>query len=572
MRSVEELAESFDLIADLSEIMGEVRFKILAYRKAAEVVRFIGEPLLRSSDPKELRNYPGIGEGIAGKIAEYNETGRINKLEELKEEMPPELVELLLVPDLGPKSARLVYDRLGIRSLDDLEAAAEQHQLAQLRGLGPKAEENILEGIRQLRSGTGRMLLSEAHRTAREIIGRLREAFPQMRLDTAGSLRRMRETIGDVDILAASSDASTVMDVFTHLPMARRVLSQGETKSSIRTGAGLQVDLRVVEPEQWGAAQQYFTGSVSHNVKLREIAKKRGLKLNEYGVFRISDGTRIAGETEEDVYASLGLKLPPPELRENRGEIEAAQLDRLPRLIARDMIRGDLHVHTTASDGYAEIERLREGARKLGYAYLGIADHAASLRIAKGLSVDALLAQVSLIRRLNERKDGPCLLAASELNIDAEGGLDYEDAVLAELDYAVASIHGGFRQSREQITRRILKAMQNPHVRIIAHPTGRLLGARAPYEVDLQAVIEEAAATGTALELNAFPDRLDLSDEHLLAAKQLGVKIAIDSDAHRAEHLEHMLYGIAIARRGWLEAQDVVNAMELPALKTWLQG
>ncbi len=571
MGKSEELSRAFEELAELSEIKGEVRFKVNAYHKAAEIARSHGEELLALDDLKELRKYPGIGEGIAKKILEFKRTGTISKLEELKEEVPVELISLLQVPNLGPKRAKLIYDELGVRTVEELQAAAEAHQLAGLHGLGPKAELNILEGIRHLQTTSGRLLLHTAYRIQEEITRALSEKLPALKTSPAGSLRRMKETIGDIDILAASRKPLEVMDAFCSLGMVDKVLLRGETKSSVLTAEGLQVDLRVVKPEEYGAALQYFTGSQAHNVRVREIAKKDGKKINEYGVFRVEDDRRLAGESEEEVYASLGMACPPPEIREDRGEVEAALRGELPELLRREDIRGDLHAHTDASDGVADLAEMRKAAERLGYRYLAVTDHAAGLKVAGGLSRERLLRQVEEIRRLNARGDSPVtLLAGSEVNIDNQGGLDYDDEVLSCLDVVVASVHAGFKQDRETVTRRVIRAMRNPHVKIVAHPTGRLIGQRPPYDIDLAAVMEEARRTGTALELNAFPDRLDLGDENLMRARAMGVMIAIGTDAHRPEHLDFMLFGVATARRGWLSRSNLLNALDADELLEWL--
>jgi len=571
MGKVDELSRAFEELAELSDIKGEVRFKVNAYHRAAEVVREVGEEIFQAEEVKELRRYKGIGEGIAKKILEFKRTGTISKLEELKEEIPVELISLLQVPNLGPRRAKLVYDELGVRTIEELKEAAEAHRLAELHGLGPKAEQNILEGIRHLQTTTGRLPIHRAHRIQEEIIRLLGERMPGLSLSPAGSLRRMKETIGDIDILAASKEPEAVMEAFCSLPITEKVLLRGDTKSSVLTTDGLQVDLRVVAPEEYGAALQYFTGSKAHNVRVREIAKKAGKKVSEYGVFRVKDNRRLAGASEEEVYAELGMDCPPPELRENRGEVEAALEHRLPALLTMEDIRGDLHVHTEASDGTADLLDMRAAAEAMGYRYLAITDHAANLKVANGLDRERLLRQVEEIERLNAKKDSPVLLlSGTELNVGNRGEVDYDPEVLFRLDVVIASIHGGFRQPREQITRRILEAVRNPHVKIVAHPTGRLIGQRPPYEVDLKAVMEAAAETGTALELNAFPDRLDLNDENLLEARSRGVMIALGTDAHRREHLAFMFYGVATARRGWLGREHVLNAMEPEELLAWL--
>lgn len=571
MSDVDELAAAFEALAELSEIKGEVRFKVNAYRRAAEVARSQGEELLQLEDVKELRKYPGIGEGIAKKILEFKRTGSISKLEELKEEVPVELIPLLQVPNLGPKRAKLVYDELGVRTIEELQEAAEAHKLAELYGLGPKAEQNILEGIRHMQTTSGRLLIHRAHRIQKEIAALMLERIPGLGISPAGSLRRMKETIGDIDILVSFKNAEAVMDAFSTLPLVDKVLLRGDTKSSIVTKEGLQVDLRVVLPQEYGAALQYFTGSQDHNVHVREIAKKDGKKINEYGVFRVADNRRLAGKTEEEVYEALGMACPPPEIRENRGEVEAALKGELPVLVEHADMRGDLHVHTEASDGIASLVEMREAAAKMGYRYLAITDHAANLRVAGGLDTDRLLSQVEAIRKMNDAGDSSVtLLSGTELNIDNDGGLDYDEEILSLLDVVIVSVHRGFKQQREQVTRRIVTAMHNPHVKVVAHPTGRLIGQRPPYDVDLHAVMHEAKETGTALELNAFPDRLDLKDEHLMEAREVGVKIAIGTDAHRREHLYFMLYGVATARRGWLGKDDVLNTLDKEELTAWL--
>jgi DNA polymerase (family 10) len=567
------LALAFDELADLSEIRGDVRFKVVAYRRAAETVRNLGPEVLKQDSLARLKELPGVGEGIAKKILEFRRTGSISKLEELKQEIPEELIALLKVPNLGPRRARLVFDELGVRSIDDLRDAAEAHRLAGIKGLGPKVEENILTGIHNLQAISSRMLINQAYDQAAAIIEAMSARLPGLRASTAGSLRRMKETIGDIDILVAAVNPQEVMEVFCGLPLADRVIARGETKSSILTRDYLQVDLRVVVPDSWGAALQYFTGSKEHNVRLRELARHRGLKVNEYGVFTLEGEESVAGASEEEVYAALSMQTPPPEIREDRGEIEAALQGRLPDLVTLEQVRGDLHVHTRDSDGYHTLREMREAAAELGYAWLGICNHAANLRVARGMSREDLLALADEIEELNAAGDSPVtLLAGCELNIGNEGELDYDDTTLARLDFCVASIHGGFSQSGEQITRRIVTAMRNPHVKIIGHPTGRLISSRPPYEVDMEEVIRVAAATGTALELNAFPDRLDLNEHYLCQARQEGVKIAINTDAHRSEHLRYMFYGIAVARRGWLEPGDVLNVLEAAELKNWFGG
>ncbi len=569
-RDVGALVRAFEELADLSEIKGEVPFKVAAYRRAAEAVREMGDEVFGRDSVAALKEIPGIGQGIAKKILQFREEGAIDALERLKSEVPPELLALLDVPGLGPRRTRLVYEELGVRNLEDLRHAAEYHRLAGLKGLGPRIEAAILEGLDNLQATSGRMLINQAYDQAAEIIEALRRRLPGLRVSAAGSLRRMRETIGDIDILAAAEDPEAVMRAFRGLPLADRVIAQGGTKTSILTASRLQVDLRVVSPEEWGAALQYFTGSKEHNVRLRELARRRGLKVNEYGVFEVEGGRRVAGETEEEVYASLGLAVPPPEIREDRGEIEAALAGRLPDLLTLESVRGDLHVHTRDSDGSNTLREMRAAAEELGYSWLGICNHAAGLRVARGMSRGALEALIEEVAGLNAAGDSPVtLLCGCELNIDSDGGLDYPDEVLEKLDFAVASVHGGFRQPRGQMTRRIVKAMRNPWVKVIGHPTGRLISSRPPYEVDMEEIIEAAVETSTALELNAFPDRLDLNEHHLRQAARAGARIAVNTDAHRAEHLCYMLYGVATARRGWLGPADVLNVLGTEELREW---
>jgi DNA polymerase (family 10) len=571
MDDVDRLAECFDYLAELSDIKGEVRFKVNAYERAAELVRTRGEEIIAKDNLKELKAFPGIGEGIAKKILEFKETGTISKLEELKAEIPIELVTLLQVPNLGPKRAKLIYEELKVRNIDELREAAEAHRLAELRGLGPKAEQNILDGIDHMANFSGRLMLQKAYEMQREICSQMRDALPGLIINPAGSLRRMKETIGDIDLLVASTDASLVMKTFLSLPSTARILVSGDTKSSILTPRGLQVDLRVVRPEEYGAALQYFTGCQAHNIRVREIAKKAGLKVNEYGVFTLKDDRLIAGEDEAGVYAALGMAWPPPEIRENRGEIEAAIENAIPALVELADIKGDLHTHTDWSDGMDSLEEMRAAAEAQGYRYLAITDHAMSLKIAGGLDRERLLEQIRRIRELNARGDSPVvLLSGSELNIDNDGNVDYDQDILAMLDVTIASIHSGLRQPRGQITRRLMKAMRNPHVKIIGHPTGRIIGQRAPYDVDLRAIVEEAATTGTALELNSFPDRLDLNEDNLREASEAGALISLGTDSHRSRQLEFMFYGVSAARRAWLTPSDIINGMDLNELLEWL--
>ncbi|MEW6188767.1 MAG: DNA polymerase/3'-5' exonuclease PolX [Actinomycetota bacterium] len=568
----EEVANILDEIADLLDIRGEMSFKVQAYHRAANSIRSLREDINVLYKEGNLREVPAVGKGIAEKIVELLETGSLPYYEDLREEIPPSLVELMRIPGLGPKKAKFLYDALSITTIDELLEAARAHRLRGLRGMSAKTEENIIKGIQQLRRARERILLFEAHPIAERFIKNLRRQPFVERADMAGSLRRMKETIGDIDLLAASYGSHKVMDYFCNMPEVAQVLAKGDTKSSIIARNGLQIDLRVVNPNQYGSALQYFTGSKEHNIHLREIARKRGLKINEYGIFEMEMDRRIGGEKEEEIYEVLGMSYIPPVLREDRGEIERGIEDSLPRLIQLEDVRGDLHVHSSWTDGLSKIGRIAEAAIELGYEYIAICDHAEQLKVAGGLSKKELRAQIEEIMRLNEELGGITILCGIELNIDNDGKVDYEDEFLKELDIVVASIHGGFRQPKEQLTKRTLSAIYNEHIDIIGHPTGRILGRREPYAIDLKTVFKAAAETNTILELNSFPDRLDLNDIQLREAKEeYGIKFAINTDAHSAGQLAYIEYGVATAQRGWLEPEDVINTYPLDKLREILK-
>jgi DNA polymerase (family 10) len=482
------------------------------------------------------------------------------------------VIELIRVPGLGPKKAKALYDELAIASIDDLEEAIAEGRLAGRAGFGPKTVENIAEGIARYRTLTSRILLANALPLAEKLADDLRALPGVSQAAYAGSVRRMKETVGDIDVLVAADDGASVMAAVRDLPIVTDVIASGEAKTSVMTTSGRQADIRVVAPDAWGAALQYFTGSAEHNLRVREIAKARGLKVSEYGVFRAADGERLASATEADVYAALGMAEMPPEVRENTGEVELALEGRVPDLVTLGDIRGDLHSHTVATDGRSTLEQNRARAAELGYEYLGVSDHAYELRMVGGLDLSELEEQWERVDELNASGDGgPVLLKAIELNIDDEGGVDYPPEVLARFDYCIASLHHGFNQPREQATRRLVVAMENPYVDIIGHPTGRLLGRRDPFALDMEAVIAKAAETGTILELNAHPERLDLNDVHLRMARKAGVRIAINTDAHEATQFSHLRWGVATASRGWLSAADVLNAQPLPVMRSWLK-
>jgi DNA polymerase (family 10) len=549
----QQIADIFNEIAQLLELKNENVFRIRAYRRAAQNIEALSKDVASLSS-EELEAVPGIGKDLAAKVREFLETGRIAKHEELKAAAPGGLLELLRVPGLGPKKAKLLSDKLKVKGIDDLEAAVRAGRLNGLPGIQKRTEENILKGIELLRRGTERRPIGRVLPLAEEIVRRMRSSAHVDRIEVAGSIRRWKDTVKDIDILATSRDPAAVMAAFVNLPQTGRVLAHGETKSSIITDDGIQVDLRVVDKDSFGAALQYFTGSKQHNIKLREMGVRAGLKINEYGVFREPGEKKIGGTKEEDVYRALKLAWIPPELREDTGEIEAALEGRLPDLVTLADIKGDLHVHTKWSDGSHDLDTMVQEARKRGYRYIAVTDHTKGLAVAHGLDEKRLREQMRLITRVNEKLRGFTVLAGTEVDIRAG------------LDIVVASVHSGFKQSQEQITRRILAAVRNPCVNVIAHPTGRLLGERDAYAVDLDAVLKEAAKYGVAMEINAYPLRLDLSDLHTRMAKGYGVPLVISTDTHVANQFDYMAYGVSVARRGWVEKKDVLNTLSCEQL------
>ena len=561
----QEIAKIFNDIADLLEIKGENPFRIRAYRRAAQNIEGLAKDVAEISNDA-LLTVPGIGQDLAGKIEEYVRTGKLQFYEDLKKEVPGGLSALLSVPSLGPKTAKLLFEKLNIKDLETLEQLARDHKLTGLPGIKEKTEENILKGIEMLKRGLERKPLGKVLPIANDILEHLKKNAPVKKLTIAGSIRRWKETIKDIDILATSENPKEVMKAFVHLPRVREILMQGPTKSTVIIHEDLQVDLRVVEEESFGAALAYFTGSKAHNIRLREMAVRAELKINEYGIFREKDDKRLGGEKEEDVYQILGLPYIPPELREDTGEIEAALSGKLPKLVEPGDIKGDLHVHSKWSDGSHDFEELITEARKRGYHYIAITDHSKGLGIARGLTAERLLEEKKQIDSLNKRLKGFKLLAGIEVDIRSDGQLDLPDDVLKKLDIVVASIHSGFKQKKEQLTRRLVSAMKNPHVSIIAHPTGRLIGERDPYDIDMNSILKAAKENGTAIEINAYPLRLDLNDVYARMAKEKGIPLAISTDAHTIHHFDFMTYGISIARRGWLEKENVLNTLNYDAL------
>jgi DNA polymerase (family 10) len=565
-----EIAGLFTRMADLLEYRGDNPFRIRAYRRAAQNLESFSGDLERLAQEGQLQTLSGIGPDLAQKIAEYLSTGAIGALDRLQRSVPKGVMELLEVPGVGPKTAKVLTDRLRISSVAELEKAAKAHRLRGLPGFQETKEQNLLKGIEIVKKGRERMHLGIAMPLANQLLALLGRAPGVERVSTAGSLRRMKETIGDLDLLAASTKPARAMEALCRSPFCARILASGETKSSILTPDGVQVDLRVVDPDSFGAALQYFTGSKEHNVRLRELAVRQGLKVNEYGVFRVKTGRRVAGREEADVYRALGLPWIPPELREDQGELDAAKGGTLPALVEPSDIRGDFHIHTNWSDGSDSLEAVAAALSARGYAYAAICDHSRSLKVAHGMSIQRLRQQMAKIRAWNARSKRLRLLMGSEVDILSDGSMDYPDHVLAELDFVVGSIHSGFSQSESMLTRRLVTAMRNPYVTLIAHPTGRLMGQREPYAVDLEAVFKSAKATGTALELNAYPRRLDLCDTAARRANALGVMLAVSTDTHSLDQLDQMAIGVGVARRAWIAPERLLNCRSLKELLTWI--
>ncbi len=554
------ISNIFNNIADLLEIKGENPFRIRAYRKAAFAIESLSKDVAGMTQ-EELQEIPGIGKDLSAKIEEFCRTGAVEAYENLKTDMPESLIDLFAVPGLGPKTVSLLYNKFKVKDIDQLEQLARGHKLAGIPGIKEKTEANILKGIELRKRFSTRHPIGRIMPLADEIIAHLAEQSPVNRISLAGSLRRWKESVQDIDIIATSKDPEAVMKTFAKMPAVTRVIMKGPTKSSVLLKEGIQVDIRVVSEDSYGAALAYFTGSKAHNIRLREIASKAGMKINEYGIFREKDDKKLGGKDEKDVYTVLGLQFVPPELREDTGEIEAAASGSLPELIALSDIKGDLHIHSNWSDGSEKLETLAETAKTKGYEYIAVTDHSKGLGVARGLDEKRLLEQKQKIDAINRKLKGTKILSGVEVNIKSDGSLDCDEAVLRQLDVVVASVHSGFRQAGDKITKRMISAMENPYVSVIAHPTGRLIGEREAYELDMEKVLEAAAKTGTAVEINAYPMRLDLSDSHVKAAKAKKVSLVISTDAHNSGQFEFMNYGVAVARRGWLEKEDVLNTL-----------
>jgi DNA polymerase (family 10) len=572
MMNNRQLADTFTLIANLLEIKGEIIYKTLAYRKASESLMGLGREASEYWKQGKLKDIPGVGKAIAEKIDELFNTGKLEFLEKLKSEVPEELAGWLPVPGMGPKKIAMIWKELGITSLADLEAAAKNGKVRDLPGMGAKSESAILEGIASLARRTGRIPLGRAYPLAQEIIETLKGVKGVVAAETAGSLRRMRSTVGDLDIIVAVEDSSVVMETFINLPRVSRVLGKGEFKSSIEFTDGVRAQVWVHPPREFGTALQYATGSKDHNVQLRQIALDKGLSLSDHSFKKVKGGKEIFCATEEEVYDTLGLPWVPPELREDRGEVQAAKANKLPKLIEVKDIKADLQTHSTWSDGKLSMLEMAQAAAKRGIKVIAFTDHSVSLGVTGGLSMDDHKKQAAEIKKIQKQLgDKILVLHASEVEIKADGSLDYPDEFLASLDLVVASLHTSLRQPREKVTQRVLNAIRNPHVDIIGHPTGRLIPDREGADLDMDVVLNAAAETGVALEINAHPSRLDLDDVYARRAQELGIPISINTDAHSEADFDMLFYGVATARRAWLTKKDVINTWPKKKLLDWLK-
>jgi DNA polymerase (family 10) len=563
------IAQVFQDMADLLELKEENPFKIRAYQRAAHTIEGLPVELEQVIEESKLREIPGIGEAIARKITELSTTGRLEVYEKLRSEFPEGIVSLMAIPGLGPKTATRLFRELGVSTIDGLEEAIVEGRVAALYRLGDKTAENILRHIQKLRRKDQRVPLGKALPLAEQVLASLNELPGVRNLVPAGSLRRFKETVGDVDIMGTAADPESVLRAFVQLPQVEEVLGQGITRSSVLVSGGLQVDLRMLEHDCFGSLLQYFTGSKEHNIALRERVVRQGLSLNEYGITVIETGEIEKFAAEEAFYERIGLQWIPPELREGRNEIERAEKSALPKLIEVLDIRGDLHVHTEWSDGHDSIEAMATAARARGYQYLAITDHSAGRGIAHGLSEERLRQQIAEVKALNQKLNGIRLFTGIEVDIRADGTLDYPDDVLGELDVVIAAVHSAMGQGSEKMTRRIIHALENPNVSILAHPTCRLLGIREAIDVDLEEVFRAAARRNTAIEINAMPDRLDLKDTHVLRAKELGVKLIIGTDAHSVEQLDLIRFGVGVARRGWCRSEDILNTRSVEEVEAF---
>lgn len=575
-----DIADLFEKIAVMLEIKGEIIHRVLSYRRAGETIRELPRDLRAIAAEGTLTTLPNIGDTLAAKITELLQTGKLEFYERLSAEIPPDLVSIVGINGVGPKKAKLFWKELGIITVEELKAAAQAGKLRNLAGMGEKSEKKIIEGIEALARRTNRVPIGTALPAAQAILNQLMSVPGALEGAIGGSIRRGRPTIGDIDILIASDNASPIMDMLVSMENVARVLGHGPTKSSVELLNGLQVDVRVLEKARWGTALSYFTGSQAHNVRLRELALKQGWSLNEHAFSPVNtEGTIIEDapkklcSTEEEVYSILGLPWIPPELREDSGEIEAAQADKLPTLVSLPDLRGDLHMHTTWSDGKLSVREMAEAALARGREYIVITDHSRSLGIGNGLSIERLLAQQEEVRRVDADMNGRIrVFHGTEMDINADGSLDYPDEVLEKLDFVIASLHVSLRQERAVITQRVLNALHNPHVDLIGHPRGQLYPDREPADLDMDAIFEAAKQSGTALEINSNPRRLDLEAQYARRATELGIPIAINSDAHVAEQMDLLPYGILTARRGWVETHSVINTWSVGQFMVWTRA
>lgn len=559
----QEIAKILYEIADLLEIEG-VEFKPRAYRRAAQNIESLSVDIEELYKKEQLDKIPGVGKSIAEKIKEYLETGKVRKLEELRKKIPVDIESLSAVEGLGPRMIKTLYEKLGVKNLDDLERVCKERRLRRLKGFGEKLERKILENIQLVKQRQQqRFLLGFVLPEANAIVEELKPYVKKISL--AGSIRRRKETIGDVDILAVADEPEYVMDLFTGMKRVEKVLAKGKTKSSVRLYGGIQVDLRIVEEESFGSALQYFTGSKEHNIEVRKIAIKHGYKLNEYGLFK--GEKKIAGKDEEEVYKALGMQWIPPELRENRGEIEAALNGSLPKLVEYEDVKGDLQMHTKWSDGANTIEEMVQEAKKLGHKFIAITDHVGSLKIAGGMDEEDVKEQAKEIEKIREKYDDIYIFHGVEANIMKDGSLDVSNSLLKEVDLVLASVHSAFRMDEKEMTKRVIKAIEHEYVDIIAHPTCRIIQKREPIKLDIEKVFEAAKENDVIMEINAYPDRLDLNDIHTKMAIEMGIKISIGTDAHSKDHLKFYELGVAVARRGWAEKKDIINTYSIEELR-----
>lgn len=560
-----EIAKIFYEIADILEMQG-VNWKPAAYRKAARSLESLSEELEDIYKAGKLKDIPGVGEAIAKKIAEYLETGKIKKYEELKKTVPKGITKLMGIQGLGPKKVKTLYKKLGIKNIEELEKAAKQHKISKLPLFKEKTEENILKGLELYKGGEARTLLFYIKPVAERIVDKLKSLKEVEKAVAAGSLRRQKETVRDIDLLVISKNPVKVMDFFTTMPDVKRILAKGPTKSTIIIKEGIQVDVRVVKPESFGSAIMYFTGSKDNNIAMRVISIKKGYKLSEYGLFSKKNGKVIAGRTENEVYSKLGMDYIEPELRENMGEIEAAMQHKLPNLVKLADIKGDLHIHSKHSDGSDTVMDLANHAKKLGYSYISISDHSKSTHIAHGIKEEDVMKKIDEVRKVNAKVRGIKVFCGTEVDILEDGSIDYDDDTLKKFDMVTASVHSSFKMPGEKMTERLVAAIENPYVHLLGHPTGRLINKREPYEFDFDKVLLAAKKNNKIFEINCIPERMDLPHNLIKAAVEEGVRLAINTDSHNLNHFAFMKEGVSLARRGWCTKHDVINTYELPKL------